>query len=391
MSGPSLLPEEEFEDFYTAKFDALLRGRGLKVQYTRDRAATDVGVMWKKPDSLELTGVRVWFQLKGKHAETTPAEKAQKDGYAPIKIDVEHLRFWYAAPEATYLVLYLESMDVFLARDVRDIVDEKWGPGILAPENLEGQETVTIHMPLDAVLDEAAVERISRAHRSMRIDGPTFRGRPLGHRFDPLRSELNPLEPEAFEALVSDVLDAHLLRGIEELDARRLVRNVARDGHRIRLLTGTLWTTYEYVFAGSVELGFGPRAEPRNEGQTFTAIGKVAVVIHSRVGESIEPADGASVFIDQLVQDGYDRFLVFANCNDFDHHLLYPWRREILSGRCNVPQGLRSLAYNVLMATLVYLDNVERLSWKDLPYHLGEDVLEVAEHFHRMASPFEEC
>lgn len=34
---------------------------------------------------------------------------------------------------------------------------------------------------------------------------------------------------------------------------------------RRQLLCGTLWTTYEYMFAGSDEYGFGPTPEPRLE------------------------------------------------------------------------------------------------------------------------------
>jgi hypothetical protein len=45
MPGPQLQPEEEFEDGYTLKFEVLVQGRGLLVNFRRDRARIDVGIM----------------------------------------------------------------------------------------------------------------------------------------------------------------------------------------------------------------------------------------------------------------------------------------------------------------------------------------------------------
>jgi hypothetical protein len=61
---PSTLSEEEFEDQYTDKFMCQFRHKGLVIHYERDRAATDIGMQLKSaPGSLELSGVRVWFQF----------------------------------------------------------------------------------------------------------------------------------------------------------------------------------------------------------------------------------------------------------------------------------------------------------------------------------------
>ena len=43
----------------------------------------------------------------------------------------------------------------------------------------------------------------------------------------------------------------------------------------------------------------------------------------------------------------------------------------ILRERCAVPQGLASIAYNVLTATLVYLDHQENLRWRPVCNQLG--------------------
>lgn len=48
--------------------------------------------------------------------------------------------FWYTAPEATYLAVYVEDLDVFLAEDVRDVVDRQWGVDFPAPGRFGAQE-----------------------------------------------------------------------------------------------------------------------------------------------------------------------------------------------------------------------------------------------------------
>jgi hypothetical protein len=56
---------------------------------------------------------------------------------------VNHLRFWYAAPEPVYLVVYVESVDLFIAEDVRDIVDRQWPRGSFYRDVPESQHEVT--------------------------------------------------------------------------------------------------------------------------------------------------------------------------------------------------------------------------------------------------------
>jgi len=70
--------------------------------------------------------------------------------------------------------------------------------------------------------------------------------------------------------------------------------------------------------------------------------------------------------LNELKAHGFDNVLVFANAPDLE--LLYPYR-ALLGQRCPVPQGLGSIAYNVLTATLVYLDHQEELRWGDVNYY----------------------
>lgn len=365
MPNPRLQPEELFEDDYTAKFEGMVRRRGLLANFRRDRARLDVGLMLNQLGTVELSGRKVWFQLKGVHKETVTADDLARVGHVSISVRLDDVRFWYAAPEATYLVVYVEAIDAFLAEDVRDIVDRQWGVDFLAPDRFGTQETITVHVAADALLDDRALDSMV-AHRSMRIDGPAFRGRPLGHRLDPLRCTLAELDPEVFDSVVDDLLKAHLFIDITELDGTRLI--AGGDGQRVRLLTGTLYTRYEYPFAGSVEIGFGPDAAPREEGQFFSALGRVAVVVHSKVALPVQASSDAPALLAELDAAGFERVLVFANVSDFD--LLFPYR-SLLGQRCPVPQGLGSIAYNVLVATLVYLDHQENLRWDLVNYQFG--------------------
>src|SRR3954464_7214560 len=98
MPEPRILPEEVFEDDYTLKFKQLVLGRGLLIDFERDRARVDVGMMLSRLGRLELSGTKVWFQLKGIHASTLSAEQLLKDGFASRSLPLDDLRFWYAAP-----------------------------------------------------------------------------------------------------------------------------------------------------------------------------------------------------------------------------------------------------------------------------------------------------
>lgn len=357
MPKPQLLPEELFEDAYTAKFESLVRRRGLLAKFVRDRARLDVGLMLTQLGTVELSGRKVWFQLKGVHRETVTAADLTRAGHVAIGVRLDDLRFWYAAPEATYLVVYVEAIDAFLAEDVRDIVDRKWGVDFLRPDSFGEQETIAVHVAADALLDDRMLDSMV-AHRSMRIDGPAFRGRPLGHRLDPLRCGLAELDPDVFDGLVDDLLTAHLFVDVREWDATRLI--ASENGQRLRVLTGTLYTTYEYPLAGSVEIGFGEDAAPRQEGQWFNALGRVAVVVHSKVALPFHASSDVPALLADLEQEGFDNILVFANAPDFE--LFGPYR-ALFGQRCPVPQGLHSIAYNVLTATLVYLNHQENLRW----------------------------
>jgi hypothetical protein len=202
------------------------------------------------------------------------------------------------------------------------------------------------------------------AHRSMRIDGPAFRGRPLGHRFDPLRSQLDVLDPKEFEELVSDLLDAHGYRIDQTLYAGDLLSGVRAGTDRATLTTGTLYNTWEWVFQLGTEFGFDEGTDFRVEGQIFTAHGPVAVLMHSSVSGDFAQAPRAAEIRAQIQGAGISKLLIFLNTQS--NAAIGAYRSIAGEELYTIPQDLGSLAYNVLMATLVYLDHQDRLHWRTI-------------------------
>lgn len=158
----------------------LLVPSGQLITYDSDRAALDLGLQLYEPvapgTDARLGQVRVWFQVKGIEASTLGAEEMTRAGEVVIRgLSIEQLRYWFSHPEPVYLVIYLEAMDRFLAQDVRDLVEAHGGPRWLARAG-ETQGTISLRMPLRTTLTRA-IEEMPR-HRSLRLDGPEFRGRP---------------------------------------------------------------------------------------------------------------------------------------------------------------------------------------------------------------------
>ena len=83
-------------------------------------------------------------------------------------------------------------------------------------------------------------------HRSLRIDGPTFRGRPLGHQLDPLRCIPNKLQPIVFQELVKRLLEEHGFKSQHTVEQDQLLDYVIPP-NSVQLLLGTLYYTYEWV------------------------------------------------------------------------------------------------------------------------------------------------
>jgi hypothetical protein len=246
---PDTGESDVFEAAYMAKLKALLTPHGLVLIYDRDRAAIDTGLhLFLEGDGArQASQVRVWFQAKGKMAGTLPLKTYRAAQTVAVKVKVDHLRFWVAAPEPVYLVVYVESGDEFIAEDVRDIVERQWPHGAFYSEVPASRGEVTLRVATTAKLDGARVAAMLR-HRSMRIDGPAFRGRPIGHRFDPIRSQIATPLPATFDRLVEQILAAHDFRGSETVD-------ITPD---LKIVRGRLYETLSWQSPAFAEYGYGP-------------------------------------------------------------------------------------------------------------------------------------
>ncbi len=363
---PQVGNHDRFEQIYINKLREALAPVGQLITYESDRAALDLGLQLYEPvvpgADAELGQVRVWFQAKGIEASTQSAEEVRGAQQVVLRdISIGQIRYWFSHPEPVYLVVYVEALDRFLAQDVRDLVETHGGPRWLA-EIAQSQRTTTLKVALSATLERALVAM--PRHRSLRLDGPEYRGRPLGHRLDPLRSVLDPFAPSDFEALVERLLKAHDFRPTREIEIASLLD---RPIGMASATVGRLYLTYEWTTPLETEFGVGPDSDFRVDARPHSAQGDTLVVVHADVSAAPRHTEATRALVDQLQAEGVERALVFFNASDHEHGLLGGWRMT-LEPLVRVPQGLGSLAFNVLMATNIYLEFLDRISWRMVNY-----------------------
>lgn len=365
---------DELENRYTPRFEVLLSESGVVVDYRRDRAGMDTGLhLFAREDRVSPKdgatrsywrplASRVWFQLKGVHATTmTPEQFANADTVA-VDVALDHLRFWYAAPEPVYLVAWVESVDTFVGVDVRDLVHRRWAENFYqATRGRDGD--IVVHIPTTAVMD---AERISSlvGHRSMRIDGPAFRGRPLGHRMDPLRSEIAPPEADTWEQMVWRLLEAHDFR---ETSRRQ------HDGFVVA--RGVLAQTMLWQSPAFAEYGYSYPGEVRDEPAPEMLFGAVTVIldkVHGRrsglTGSEFDAFEEAVSINAGEKARGRPAVLVFFRDTDLSG-AGGSWRSAARNSSALQPSdewhtiGLEALTTLLLTTTLVYLEFAPVLDW----------------------------
>lgn len=362
---PTIGRNDEFEGLYTEKFRSLARDQGEFVLYERDRAAIDLGIHLTRPakKGREVSHARIWFQFKGIKSATLPYEMYVRASEISLTVSLDHLRFWFASPEPIYLAVYLQCADKFLAEDVQEIAYNVWGEDFLKPETFQSdQEQVTIRLSKDSELTPSMWAAM-RQHQSMRVDGPFFRGRPLGHRLDPLRCTLNALDPTAFTKLVGRLLEVHGYRVREQLDPGILFGEKNRNPALASLTLGRLYYTFEWVFHMTTEFGIGPEDDFRAEGPPRYAQGPCAVLVD---GLPRTRADSSAVrqFAESLIAQGIPQLLVFANVH-FDPAYSGAFFSAVRgTGLICVPLLLEEIAYSLLTTTMVYLEFREAVSWR---------------------------
>ena len=348
-----------------AKLKALLAPHGLVLDYDRDRAAIDTGLhlFLEGNGARQASQVRVWFQAKGKMAGTLPLEDYRATQTVAVKVKVDHLRFWVAAPEPVYLVVYVESGDEFIAEDVRDIVERQWPRGVFYSEVPDSQDEVTLNVVTTAKLDGPRVAAMVR-HRSMRIDGPAFRGRPLGHRYDPIRSQIAAPPPARFDRLVERILAAHDFREAETTD-------VAPD---LKIVRGRLYETLSWQSPAFAEYGYGPTDDFRVEPSYETLHGQVVLIVDRRSGRTaLGRAELAAITKLAGPPPAETSLAVIFNSPDLSGTGGL-WRRTLrdLQFRDAYTQarqvGLEAITFLVLVTTLVYLDLAPEIAWDHVSY-----------------------
>jgi hypothetical protein len=150
---------DAFERRYTANFRERAAPYGEFVEYEKDRAGRDIGIHFTRPvqgGGERVTGTLRWFQLKGVSSSVLSRERFQALQTLPLSLEVKHLRFWFALPDPTYLVVYIEAVDQFLVLDIQRYVVKHWGKGILSLR----QATVTVHVDVASTLDDEAFQQM---------------------------------------------------------------------------------------------------------------------------------------------------------------------------------------------------------------------------------------
>jgi len=201
-------------------------------------------------------------------------------------------------------------------------------------------------------------------HRSMRIDGPAFRGRPLGHRFDPIRSQIATPPPATFDRLVERILAANDFRGWETVD-------ITPD---LKIVRGRLYETLSWQSPAFAEYGYGPTDDFRIEPSYETLHGEVVLIVDRAGGRTaLTRAEQAAVM--KLVgppRAETSLAVIFNSCDLSGTGGL--WRRTlndlgVRDAYAQVRQvGLEAITFLVLVTTFVYLDLAPELAWDHVNY-----------------------
>ena len=74
--------------------------------------------------------------MKGIMKQTLSIEDYKSIEEVSVVLEVAHLRFWYMNVQPTYLAVYIESANCFLAIDIKDWAHRNYGEAILMHSRL---------------------------------------------------------------------------------------------------------------------------------------------------------------------------------------------------------------------------------------------------------------
>lgn len=364
---------DELENRYMPRFETLLSESGVVVQYRRDRVGIDTGLhlfareenpskQGGNPQYWHALAGRVWFQLKGIHASTMSADRFHAAEHVTVKVGVEHLKFWYAAPEPVYLVVYVESVDAFVGVDILELVERTWGPTFYRSMRHRSGE-VTVRVPTGSVMNSKRIASLVN-HRSMRIDGPAFRGRPLGHRMDPLRSVLAHPTKERWAEMVARILQVH--------DFREASR---RQIGELTVLRGTIAQTLLWQSPAFAEYGYQYWGEARDEPTLEQVFGEVCIILDGARDRKDFSAEESAAVSELLNSANMSEEAVILFFRGLDRSVTGGMWRSTARGQTADRRGgkwhqlgLEALSFLVLTATVVYLEFAPDLDWDHVNY-----------------------
>lgn len=204
-------------------------------------------------------------------------------------------------------------------------------------------------------------------HRSTRIDGPAFRGRPLGHRIDPLRSSLAAPDAEVWIEMVTRLLQAH--------DLREISRHYVGE---LTVIHGTIAQTMLWQSPAFAEYGYPESPdEVRSEPAPEQVFGEICVILDSafdRTTFTDGEAEDLKTFLDVAADNGVSAMVFFRGRDLSGTGGL--WRSTARESRLGGwdgawhQLGLEALSYLVLTGTLVYLEFAPDLDWRHSNYLL---------------------
>lgn len=359
MANPT---EKQFEAKYTAKFRALASDYSHPIKYEEDAAAIDLGLHLTSGEV--VTNTRVWFQFKGLHTDTLSKEKFELSDFISYQVKIEQLRRWFNSSEAVYMVLYIESIDAFIAEDVKDIVAREWREEVLNDKVFKpNQKEVTIKLRKRFVDNKDFWEKLY-SHKSMRVDGFSFRGRPLGHSYNPQTTSLNVTQPELFEEIIKDLLKEHGFHQRESLNIGDLFSGKSGEDKAI-LLIGKMFQKYE-IFSQLFTEFLGDEDGYKEDNNYDSHQGDCAVFIHSKVS-SLPNQMLFQQKLEKIVEaNKISRLLVFSNSPLWGNKGSVGYYRvlaEKLKIKC-MPQHIDDISYNFFTTTNTYQKFKDKVSVK---------------------------
>jgi hypothetical protein len=167
--------------------------------------------------------------------------------------------------------------------------------------------------------------------------------------------------PDVFRSLVRRLLAAHGFVRERAIDPA-----VFGAIGTVEATIGRLHYRYEWTSPFFTQFGYDESGPFRDESPTFDAQGNVLVVVHSDVTGAPRSSESLRDLVAGLQAEGVKQALVLFNASEGESTLIGGWRIAALKPLVQFPQGLGRLAYNVLIATNVFFDFVDQLSWRIL-------------------------